>query len=381
MTQQANILLVDDRPENLVALQAMLEDLGQNLVQATSGMEALKHLLERDFAVILLDVQMAGMDGFETAALIKEREKTQHIPIIFVTAYGQTDAHIFKGYSVGAVDYLFKPILPEILRAKVASFVDLYQKTHEIQRQAELIEIVNRDLEAQISKVHQLNRELETTNKELETFSYSVSHDLRAPLRSISGFSQALLEDYQEKLDEQGREYLHWIRASCQQMGELIDDLLQLSRLTSTKMEPRTVDLTRLATQVIDNLCRVDSARKVDVEIQPNLTAQGDERLLRVVLENLLGNAWKFTGKRENAHIEFGRRDGVFYVADNGAGFNMDYADQLFHPFQRLHSEDEFDGHGIGLVTVHRILHRHGGKIWAESVEGQGATFYFTVSD
>lgn len=380
---KANILLVDDHPSNLLALEAMLEDLGQNLIQANSGEEALKCLLENDFAVILLDVQMGGMDGFETATLIKQRPRSQDTPIIFVTAIHRSDIYVFQGYSSGAVDYLFKPVSPEILRAKVSVFVDLYHKQAQLKQQAAEIEAMNRELQHQLAQVNKLNRELESVNQELESFSYSVSHDLRAPLRSIKGFSQAVLENYSDQLDNEGQDYLNRINASCKRMGELIDDLLQLSRVTRGKLQLEPVDLSGIALDITDQLCKSDPTRQVELIAPDELIVEGDARLLRVVLENLLSNAWKFTGKHASARIELGsfKRDGltVYYVRDDGAGFDMDYAHQLFGAFHRLHADDEFEGNGIGLATVQRIINRHGGQIWAEGAVEQGATFYFTL--
>jgi len=225
--------------------------------------------------------------------------------------------------------------------------------------------------------------ELAAVNKELEAFAYSVSHDLRAPLRSIDGFSRALLEDYEDRLDAEGQDYLHRVRASCQRMGQLIDDLLRLSRVTRGEMRREPVDLSALAQEIAVELQETQPERRVEFIIQPGLAADGDARLLRVVLENLLGNAWKFTGKRRQARIEFGLTEAegrsVYFVSDNGAGFDMAYADRLFGAFQRLHSLAEFRGTGIGLATVQRVIHRHGGHVWAEGAVGQGATFYFTL--
>jgi two-component system, sensor histidine kinase and response regulator len=380
---ETNILLVDDRPENLLALEALLENMTYNLVLAHSGAEALKQVLELDFAVILLDVQMADMDGFETAALIKDRERSQHTPIIFITALSYSSAHVFKGYSVGAVDYLVKPIIPEILQAKVAAFVELFIKTEEVKQQADYIESANKVLQQQLQQIKQLNHNLEIVNHELESFSYSVSHDLRAPLRSISGFSQALLQDYHDQLDPTGQGYLSRIYASSQRMGELIDDLLKLSRLSTTPLKTKPVQLSEIVAVIAENLAESEPEREVKFIVQEGVIAQGDERLLRVLLENLLNNAWKFTGKHASAEIEFGviSQNGqpVYFVRDDGAGFDMAYENQLFSVFQRLHDEDEFEGHGIGLATSQRIIHRHGGRIWAESVPEQGATFFFTL--
>jgi len=394
--EPVNILLADDRPENLLALETILGDPEYNLVKANSGREALRHLLQHDFAVILLDVQMPEMDGFETAELIRQRERSQHTPIIFITAIGKSEEFVYKGYLTGAVDYIIKPVVPEILRAKVSVFVDLFRMREQVQRQAEQLALANRELERRAA-------ELETVNNELEAFSYSVSHDLRAPLRSIDSFSQILLEEHAGKLDADGQDCLRRVRAATSRMGQLIDDLLRLSRVTRAEMHLETVDLSALAHSVAAELQGREPQRQVEFTIAPGVTAQGDARLLQVVLENLMGNAWKFTAKQEKARIEFGvlqerdletRRRGdaetlpltaspllpVYFVRDNGAGFDMAYADKLFGAFQRLHSPSEFPGTGIGLATVSRIIHRHGGRVWAEGEVEKGATFYFTLT-
>jgi len=232
-------------------------------------------------------------------------------------------------------------------------------------------------------KVQAANQQLKAANQELEAFSYSVSHDLRAPLRSIDGFSQALLEDYADRFDDQGRQYLARVRAGTQRMGELIDDLLQLSRVTRAEIRRETVDLSALADSVVAELKRAEPRRRVDVVIQPGLQTEGDAKLLRIALVNLLSNAWKFTGRQPAARIELGVRDNgderAFYVRDNGVGFDMDYAGKLFGAFQRLHAQGEFPGTGIGLATVQRIINRHGGRVWAEAIVNQGASFYFAL--
>lgn len=227
------------------------------------------------------------------------------------------------------------------------------------------------------------NRKLEAANKELEAFSYSVSHDLRAPLRSIDGFSQALLEDYSEKLDVEGKDHLQRVRAATRRMAQLIDDMLNLSRVTRSEMQREKVDLSTLAQTIAAELKKTQPERHVTFVIAPGLVAEGDARLLRAVLENLFSNAYKFTRKQPQAKIEFGltRQDGqpVYFVRDNGAGLDMAYADKLFGVFQRLHGIAEFEGTGIGLATVQRIIHRHGGRIWAEGAVEKGATIYFTL--
>jgi light-regulated signal transduction histidine kinase (bacteriophytochrome) len=226
--------------------------------------------------------------------------------------------------------------------------------------------------------------ELKAVNKELEAFSYSVSHDLRAPLRSIDGFSQALLEDCLDQLDANGQDYLRRIRAATQRMGQLIDDLLTLSRVTRSDMQRESVNLSRIASRICTDLQQAAPERQAEFEIQPGLVAQGDARLLQVLLDNLLNNAWKFTSRQLQARIEFGaiaQENGIpaYFVRDDGVGFDMTYVDKLFRPFQRLHGMNEFTGNGIGLATVQRIVHRHGGRVWAEGSLARGAIFYFTL--
>ncbi|WP_431859149.1 sensor histidine kinase [Azospirillum sp.] len=226
--------------------------------------------------------------------------------------------------------------------------------------------------------------QLENANRELEAFSYSVSHDLRAPLRSISGFSQVLTEDYSDCLDEEGRDYLKRIGDASQRMAQLIDDLLDLSRLSRGEVRRAPVDLSALATAVIADLVAANPGRRVAVDIAPGLKAEADPHLVRTVLVNLLGNAWKYTSRKEHAHIVFGAttdEEGqpAFFVRDDGAGFDMAYADKLFGAFQRLHGMKDFPGTGVGLATVQRIVHKHGGRVWAEGVVDGGATFYFTL--
>jgi light-regulated signal transduction histidine kinase (bacteriophytochrome) len=224
---------------------------------------------------------------------------------------------------------------------------------------------------------------LKLANRELEAFSYSVSHDLRAPLRSINGFSKALVEEYSHQLDEQGVKYARYALEASQSMNRLIEDLLELSRATRGELHRQPVDLSALATLVVTDLRKREPQRTVEVNISPRLLTCGDEGLLRIALENLLGNAWKFTARRDQPRIEVGatQRNGsrLYFIRDNGAGFNMAHANRLFGVFQRLHTQDEFPGTGVGLATVRRIFSRHGGEVWAESRVNEGATFYFTL--
>jgi light-regulated signal transduction histidine kinase (bacteriophytochrome) len=232
--------------------------------------------------------------------------------------------------------------------------------------------------------LRQRTAELEASNKELESFSYSVSHDLRAPLRSITGFSNVLLEDYSKELDNEGKSYLKKISDSGELMGQLMDDLLKLSRVTRSDLTMEKLDLSDMARKIVGDLAKDEPTRNVKVTIAPNMTTEGDKNLLSLALQNLLGNAWKYSSKTAKPQIEMGITDHngkqAYFVRDNGVGFDMAYANKLFQPFQRLHKATEFAGTGIGLASVQRIIRRHGGEVWAESRVGEGATFYFTLN-
>ena len=253
-------------------------------------------------------------------------------------------------------------------------------------------QLSNRQLKEQGIQIKRLNQDLleratalETANKEMEAFSYSVSHDLRAPLRSIDGFSQAIIEDYTNKIDERGKDYLRRVRSAAQRMAQLIDDMLNLSRVTRNEMVLQEVDLSATAEDLAEKLRELNPDRQVEFVIQPGIRVKGDEHLLRIALENLFNNAWKYTSKHPMARIEFGsriiERKRVCFVKDDGAGFDMKYAQRLFGAFQRMHTSEEFPGTGIGLATVQRIINRHGGRIWAESEVENGATFYFSIPE
>ncbi|SNB46318.1 ATP-binding protein [Geobacter sp. DSM 9736] len=245
-------------------------------------------------------------------------------------------------------------------------------------------EAANRETTEALESLRKAKEATDAANKELEAFSYSVSHDLRTPLQSIDGFSLALLEDYGDYLDDRGKDYLRRVRNATQRMAQLIDDLLKLSRLTRSELNPVTVDLSALAARVATELQAGQPDRNITFRIREGLTVTGDADLLKVLFDNLIGNAWKFTSKKEEAVIEFGTADvggeETFFVRDNGTGFDMAYADKLFAPFQRLHLEKDFPGTGIGLSIVQRIIHRHDGRIWADAAVGKGATFFFTLN-
>jgi light-regulated signal transduction histidine kinase (bacteriophytochrome) len=268
------------------------------------------------------------------------------------------------------VDYLVKPVVPEFVRSKVAVFVELAKKNELLRRQAKLLAESEQAAVKLAETRAELVRDLEHKNRELESFSYAVSHDLRAPLRRIDSFSRAVLESQGDRLDEAGQRFLSRVREASQHMSQLIDDVLYLSRVTRADLREQDVDLSGIVGLVLARLQETEPERKVDVKLRPGVVVTGDGQLLKIALENLLENSWKFTAKQPETRLEFGMTqvagETTYFVRDNGAGFDMTYADRLFGPFQRLHPQGEFPGNGIGLATVQRIIHRHGGRVWAE---------------
>jgi DNA-binding response OmpR family regulator len=383
------ILAVDDSATYLAELGDALRGEGFDVVLARSGEEALELLaVQPTIDCILLDLLMPGLGGRETCRRIKSAPIVRDIPLIMLTALEDREAMI-EGLAAGADDYISKSGEFEVLRARVRA--QLRRKQFEDETRSIREELLRKELEAAEAQAAReiaetraaLMQELERKNEELEAFSYSVAHDLRAPLRGIDGFSEALLQDFGEELMPQARHYLHRVRASAERMRELIDDLLQLSRVGRADLSRARINLSEIATQVFAELQRADPDRRVVGQIEEGLTTDADSHLMRVAMENLLGNAWKFTSKVDPGEIHVGafehERGASFFVRDNGAGFNMEYAEKLFRPFQRLHRERDFPGTGIGLATVHRVIDRHGGRVWAESSVGRGATFYFTI--
>ncbi len=355
---RARVLVADDNADMRGFLASLLSDAYQ-VETASDGKQALEAAQARPPDVVLSDVMMPGLDGLGLVRALRAAPATRGVPVILLSARAGPEAAA-GGLDAGADDYLAKPFAAQEVLARV--------KTH-------------------LTMAHvrgALNAELARANEELRAFSYSVSHDLRAPLRAIDGFAEALLEDCGTALDERGRDHLRRVRAAAHRMGLLIADLLELAKVSGAELERQRVDVTALARQAAEELRRGEPSRRVALSVQEGLAAEADERLLRVVLDNLLGNAWKFTAPVAEPRVEVscesrGGED-VFSVRDNGVGFDMGYVERLFRPFQRLHAETDFAGTGIGLATVRRVVDRHGGRTWAEGTPGRGAAVFFTLA-
>jgi two-component system, NtrC family, sensor kinase len=395
------ILAVDDSVTYLHAIAERLQEDGYDVVEACSGEQAIELLAVQPVDCVLLDLVMPGLSGIETCRRIKAAPAVRDTPLIALTSHDGRDAMI-EVLAAGADDFVSKASGHDVLGARVKAQIRRKQFTDEHRRVREkLLRSEHEAVEARAAREHaetraalaeQLsrtnaeleatNRDLAAANRELEAFAYSVSHDLRAPLRAIRSFTQALEEDAGERLEAESRDHLRRVVAATGRMADLIDALLELSRVSRAELGRVRVDLAVIAAALVDELRVRDPGRTVEIVIGPDLVAEADPRLARVLLDNLLGNAWKFTSKTERARIELGVDDRsgarTFYVRDNGAGFDMAHAANLFAPFQRLHGA-EFQGTGIGLATVRRIVERHRGRIWAESAVGAGATILFTL--
>jgi signal transduction histidine kinase len=350
------VLVVDDNADLRTYIQGLLAP-HYHVTLASDGLEALERVAERLPDIVVSDVMMPRLDGFALVARLRADPRTQALPVILLSARAGEESAI-EGLDAGSDDYLVKPFAARELLARVRTHVELARV-----RRAWIAE-------------------LERANHELDAFSYSVSHDLRAPLRAIDGFSRALASDYGSILDQGAHAHLNRICSGVTRMNMLIEALIELSRLSRMELEREAVDLSALGAAVVADLRAQDPARQVSIDIEAGLVVAGDPRLLQVLLANLLGNAWKFTSRTDDARIEMRRLSGDvpgFFVRDNGAGFDMAYTQHLFAPFQRLHRAKEFEGSGIGLATVQRIVFRHGGRLWADAAVGQGATFFFTL--
>jgi len=382
--EKVNILLVDDQPGKLLAHESVLAELGQNIVKAANGREALQCLLRQDFAVILLDVNMPDMDGFETAELIRWRPRFEKTPIIFLTAYNTTDLDRLKGYSLGAVDYLFLPVIPEVLKAKVTVFVELARQKRLIQRQAENLALHNQEQTRQLEMIQKLNEDLQEANRELEAFSYTVSHDLRAPLRALKGYTDILLEDYGPKLEATAKEYLSNLERAVVRMDALTRDLLSYSRIVRQQIELEPV--------CVDAVCREVTAMNPALQL-PNtemvvppdlLPVRAHPTLLGQCLANLLDNAAKFVAPGVTPRIRIRtepRGDRVrIWVEDNGVGIDPAHHQKIFGIFERVGHLKTNQGTGIGLAIVARAAQRMGGICGVESSVGNGSRFWIELA-
>jgi signal transduction histidine kinase len=434
--QQPKILLVDDREDNLLSMASILEPDGYRIIKANSGRQVLKILLsDFDFALILMDVQMPNLNGFETASLIYEREKLRHIPIIFITAHNFGEEQVFKAYRAGAVDYIYKPVNPDLLKAKVAVFVDLYKKNQRLLAQEQKLVAINKSLELEINermaseeKVIELNRQLldnitrlETANKDLDLFAFMASHDLQAPLRKIRMFSDRLLLNHQESLNKDGQMYLSRIQNVSRRMQDLINDILRFSRLSGEKEQFEDVDLNEVLKEVLSEIDVAvrEKAAEITLDKLPVLPASGV--LLIPLFSNLLDNSLKYCRKdvapvirirSEFSHPDesldkqdangtnsrnapYGSSDANgggtskegreekrycrIYIEDNGIGFDQKYAEQIFDMFRRLHPIAEYEGTGIGLALCKRIVEKHRGYISALGRPGEGSVFIVSL--
>ena len=409
---EVKILIVDDREDNLFSIETILEKDKYSIIKANSGRSALKVLLQQqDFTLILMDVQMPDMNGFETAALIYQRDKLRHIPIIFITAHDYGEENIFKGYQTGGVDYIYKPINPDLLRYKVSVFADLYRKNHQLIQQETILKAVNIKLQKEIEeriqvqeKIVLLNRQLmdnntilRNANEELDRFAFVASHDLQEPLRKIRIFSDRVLTLFEASKYDEVQFNLDKIIRSSKRMQQLINDLLKYSRHANDSAGFEQTDFNVIIKEVLSDLdyeIQQKSARVVTDQLP---TTWAIPTQIRQLFQNIISNALKF-GKRDHSpQIEIGydvvpgteiagladqNKQEQYYrihCKDNGIGFDEKYADDIFMVFKRLHSYSEFEGTGIGLSICKKIVERHGGYIHVKSRVNEGSTFTITL--
>lgn len=405
----AKILVVDDREDNLMSIESILQQDGYQIVKATSGRQALKVLLSQiDFALILMDVQMPNLNGFETASLIYEREKLRHIPIIFVTAHDYGDENMFKGYQTGAVDFIYKPINPDFLRMKVSVFVDLYRKTHQLIVQEQKLIAINKSLENEINerklseeKVNALNLQLlknidklEAANKDLDRFAFMASHDLQEPLRKILTFSERLNTKFGHQFDDEGKRYISRIKVATERLQILIRDIMTFAKISMEKSSFVVSDLNELVQEVLSEMENVVEEKKATIKVESLPTLYINPTLMRPLFYNLIHNALKYAKTTEEPLVRiYCESEGLtglnprdeskkycrIFVEDNGIGFDQKYAEQIFEMFKRLHHHDEYEGTGIGLAFCKKIVEQHEGFISARSALDKGSTFIISL--
>ena len=408
------ILVVDDREDNLFSIETILERGGYEIIKATSGRAALKVLLhQHDLTLILMDVQMPDMNGFETASLIYQREKLKHIPIIFITAHNQGEEKMYEGYKLGGVDFIYKPINPELLRFKVSVFADLYKKNHQLMLQEKKLTLVNSNLEKEIEdrkineeKIkllnHQLlenNEQLRTTIEELDRFAYVASHDLQEPLRKIMLFSDKILTRFHNKIDDEANAYFQKIVKASERMQHLVNDLLKFSKHTNDIYGFEKTDLNEVLNEVLSDVEHHVQTKdaKIYADELPVIWAIPSQ--IRQLFQNLISNSLKFAKDDlvPEIYIKSEKIDGVaieglnselvsntfykIFISDNGIGFDPKYAEDIFVVFKRLHSYHEFEGTGIGLSICKKIIDKHNGYIKAESKPNEGSTFIIILPE
>jgi light-regulated signal transduction histidine kinase (bacteriophytochrome) len=408
---QPKILLVDDREDNLLSIETILEPDGYTFVKANSGRQALKILLnEYDFAMIMMDVKMPNLNGFETASLIYEREKLKHIPIIFITANNYGDENMYKGYLAGAVDYIYKPINPAVLRAKVAVLIDLYRKNLQLLAQEKKLVAINKSLELEIQermaseeKVKQLNRQLleniaslESANKDLDRFAFMASHDLQEPLRKIRTFSDRLCVKYKDVLDEDGVSNINRIQKAAERMQALITDILTFSKISADKVEFIQSDMNILVNEVLTEMDEDVKKKQATIIVDKLPSLYVNPGLMKPLFQNLVGNALKYSKKNINPVVviksevsannntgkngkDISKKYCRIFIEDNGIGFDQQYAEEIFGMFKRLHRNAEFEGTGIGLALCKKIVEQHNGFISARSKLNEGSTFIISL--
>jgi signal transduction histidine kinase len=401
------ILLVDDREDNLLAIETIFEPDGYRFVKANSGRQALKILLhEVDFALILMDVKMPNLNGFETASLIYQRDKLKHIPIIFITANNFGDENLFRGYQAGAIDYIYKPIKPEVLRAKVSVLIDLYRKNRQLIAQEQRLVAINKSLEMEIKerkaseeKVKHLNRQLleniaslEQANKDLDRFAFMASHDLQEPLRKIRMFSDRLALKYNDIMDEDGRTNIQRIHKAAERMQNLITDILTFSKISVDRPSFEPTDMNGLIAEVLVDLEEEINIKNGKVIVDKLPTLSVNTSLMKPLFHNLIGNALKYSKKDIDPVVKISSEISSqlngsasapkycrIYIQDNGIGFDQKYAEEIFGMFKRLHHNSEFQGTGIGLALCKKIVEQHNGYISATSKPDQGSTFIVSL--
>lgn len=414
LKSDVKILVVDDREDNLFSIETILEKDGYDIIKATSGRAALKVLLyQHDFTLILMDVQMPDMNGFETASLIYQRERLKHIPIIFITAHNQGEEKMYEGYKLGGVDFIYKPINPELLRFKVSVFAELYKKNHQLMLQEKKLTIVNANLEKEIEdrkineeKIKLLNQQLiqnnehlKSTIEELDRFAYVASHDLQEPLRKIMLFSDKILTRYHNKIDDEADLYFQKIMKASERMQHLVSDLLKFSKHTDDLYGFEKTDLNDVLNDVRSDLEHDVQKKEAKFFVDDLPVIWAIPSQIRQLFQNLISNSLKFTKtgsipeviikseKIESDHIKGAgvkQESSIFYriyISDNGIGFDPKYAEDIFVVFKRLHSYHEFQGTGIGLSICKKIVDKHNGSITAESTPNKGSTFIITLPE